>query len=68
MKKNQHRIDMKIYEIKVTLGGLFEGNSKKEVIEKMKPQQLIMIDLQINSLGKLDNVIDFQSYKERKKQ
>ena len=58
---------MKIYEIKVTLGGLFEGNSKKEVIKKMKPEQLIMIDLQINPLGELDNVIDFQAYKERKK-
>ena len=59
---------MKLYELQITLGGLFEGNSKKEVIKKMKPEQLIMIDLQINSLGKLDNVIDFQSYKERKKQ
>ena len=58
---------MKLYELQITLGGLFEGNSKKEVIKKMKPEQLIMIDLQINPLGELDNVIDFQAYKERKK-
>ena len=58
---------MKLYELQITLGGLFEGNSKKEVLKKMKPEQLIMIDLQINPLGELDNVIDFQAYKERKK-
>ena len=58
---------MKLYELQITLGGLFEGNSKKEAIKKMKPEQLIMIDLQINPLGELDNVIDFQAYKERKK-
>ena len=78
---------MKLYELKITLGGLFEANSKEEVIEKLTPKQineLILIDVQVKFsdpildlvIGKKNrelkykkgsNVIDFQSYKERKK-
>ena len=64
---------MKIYEIQVTLGGLFEGNSKKEVLETMSVDQLVMINIKTKLIANLSkknlgsNVIDFNSYKERKK-
>ena len=52
---------MKLYELKITLGGLFEANSNEEVAdkwliesEKAESEVIRIIDFKINSLGELD--------------
>ena len=53
---------MKLYELKITLGGLFEANSNEEVADKWliesergtESEVIRIIDFKINSLGELD--------------